>query len=70
MRRRPAPQSREDSQIGCSAPPQVWDLVEARALARLPAARGAVTSVACDPRRLEVLTGSHDGTVKLWAPTR
>jgi len=45
----------------------VWDLVEATELARVRAARGAVTTVACDPRRLEVLTGSHDGTVKLWA---
>jgi len=44
--------------------------VEARLQARIPAARGAVTSVACEPRRLEdeVLTGSHDGAVKLFTP--
>jgi mitogen-activated protein kinase organizer 1 len=44
----------------------VWDLVEATLIARLPAAHGAVTTVACDPRRLEVLTGGHDGSVKFW----
>eukprot|EP00967_Tisochrysis_lutea_P141729 scaffold260789_cov36-Tisochrysis_lutea.AAC.1 len=44
----------------------VWDLVESERVSRIRAASGAVSSVACDPRRLEILTGSHEGVVKLW----
>ena len=62
--------SRDQAAVSCEDLPPVGlgHLVEARLQARIPAARGAVTSVACDPRRLEVLTGSHDGAVKLFTP--
>ena len=43
-----------------------WDLVEARQVARLQAHSGPISCLACDPKRPELLTASHDGAVKLW----
>ena len=44
----------------------IWDLVEARQLARVNAHSGALFALACDPKRLHVLTAAGDGLVKLW----
>lgn len=46
----------------------VWDLVEGRSLLRHAAHAAPLTSLACHPKSpSELLTASHDGTVKLWS---
>lgn len=45
----------------------VWDLVEARPLRRIRAHSGPLVALSCHPKRLSMLSASHDGTVKLWS---
>ena len=46
----------------------VWDLVSGRTLLQHVAHAAPVTSLSCHPNRPEqLLTASHDGTVKLWS---
>uniref|UniRef100_A0A7S0IYN5 Anaphase-promoting complex subunit 4 WD40 domain-containing protein n=1 Tax=Calcidiscus leptoporus TaxID=127549 RepID=A0A7S0IYN5_9EUKA len=47
----------------------MWDLVEGRQIAKYRGHKGAVAALVCDPKRLEVLTASYDGDVKLWGQT-
>jgi mitogen-activated protein kinase organizer 1 len=44
----------------------VWDLVEGKQLLKKQVHAGPVVALCCHPKSSAVLTGSHDGTCKLW----
>ena len=46
----------------------MWDLVDPKRTVQLNGHRSPVVSVSCHPKRLELLTASHDGTAKIWKP--
>ena len=63
--------SSDDARVLCGSEDgrlHVWDLVEGRMLLRHAAHAQPLVSLACNPKRAnELLTASHDGTVKLWS---
>ena len=44
----------------------VWDLVDAKILAKIPGHGNVVTSISYHPKQLEFVSASVDGTIRIW----
>ena len=63
--------SRNDAHVLCGSEDgalHAWDIVEGKQISRVQCHRGAIVALSCHPKGEALLTGSHDGTAKMWRP--